>query len=211
MTDLAFAVVGAEPRAHAVAPTMTFRLRIAERTGCRVHAIALRCQIQIEPRTRRYTPLERERLYELFGEPARWGETMRPLFWTQPVLLVPGFEGEVEADLPVPCAGDLEIAWSKFFRALDGGEIPLQFLFSGTTFHSDFTVEPVPWDREAGFRLPVATWRRMVDAFFPDAEWVRLHRDTFDALHRFKGRRALPTWEAAVTALLAEAGEVEVT
>src|SRR5437667_298096 len=67
-----------------------------------------------------------------------------------------------------------------------------------------FSVEQVPWDKEATYRLPVATWREAMDAIFPDAAWIRLRRDNLDALARFKSRLALPTWDDALEALLAE-------
>ena len=44
-----------------------------------MHSIALRTQIRIEPRHRTYAPEEQARLVDLFGEPARWGETLNPL------------------------------------------------------------------------------------------------------------------------------------
>jgi hypothetical protein len=44
-----------------------------------------------------------------------------------------------------------------------------------------------------------------MDSHFAGTAWIRLARESFDALARFKARRALPTWEAAVDALCAEA------
>ena len=43
------------PDKYAVIPSMSLKLRISETTGQRVDAIALRCQIRIEPARRRYT------------------------------------------------------------------------------------------------------------------------------------------------------------
>jgi hypothetical protein len=48
-----------------------------------------------------------------------------------------------------------------------------------------------------------------MDRYFPGSAWIRLRRDSFDALHRFKGRRALPSWEHAIEALLQAADEQE--
>ncbi len=208
MTALGFAVLGARAEPYAAVPTLVLRLRITESTGERVHAIALRCQIQIEPRQRHYTAAEEERLLELFGEPPRWGETLRTVLWTHVSLMVPGFEGSREVDLPVACTYDFEITAAKYFHALDDGEIPLLLLFSGTVFtrgQTGFSVEQVPWEKEAPFRLPVAVWRELMDRYFPGSAWLRLRRETFDALHQFRGRRALPTWEEAIEALLYEA------
>jgi hypothetical protein len=208
MIDLGFAVLEASAEPFAAVPTLIFRLRITEGTGERIHAIALRCQIQIEPRQRHYAAAEQERLFELFGEPPRWGDTLKTLLWTHASLMVPGFEGSREVDLPVACTYDFEVTAAKYFHALDDGEIPLLLLFSGTVFtrgQTGFSVEPVPWEKEAPFRLPVRVWRELMDHYFPGGAWIRLRRESFDALHGFKGRRALATWDDAVEALLYEA------
>jgi len=210
MTNLSFTVLGARAEPYAAVPTLVFRLGITESTGERIHALALRCQIQIEPRHRHYTGHEEERLLELFGEPRRWGETLKTLLWTHTSTMLPGFTGSIEIDLPVACTYDFEVTGTKYFHALDDGEIPLLLLFNGTVFtrgQTGFSVEPVPWEKEAPFRLPVKIWRELMDQYFPDSAWIRLRRESFDALHRFKGRRALPTWDDTIEALIREAGE----
>ncbi len=208
MIDLGFTVLEVRAEPYAAVPTLMFRLRITEGTGERIHAIALRCQIQIEPRQRHYAAAEEERLFELFDVPPRWGETLRTLLWTHVTLMVQGFTGSQEVELPVPCTYDFEVTAAKYFHALDDGEIPLLLLFSGTVFtrgQTGFSVEPVPWEKEAPFRLPVRIWRQLMDQYFPGGAWIRLRRESFDALHGFKGRRALATWDDAVEALLHEA------
>ena len=208
MSQLTFTILGAQAEPYAAVPTLSFRLRVGEGGGMPVHAVALRCMIQIEPRRRPYSAAEEARLLELFDEPRRWGETLKPLLWTQTSLMVPGFAEVAEVALPVACTYDFEVTAAKYFQALDDGEIPLRFLFSGTVFAKQgpgFSVQPVPWEKEAAFRLPVRVWREVMDSFFPGTAWIRLRRETFDALHRFKGSRALPTWDDAVEALLAAA------
>ena len=210
MSQLTFEIVGARAEPYAVVPTLSFALRVGEASGQPIHSIALRCQIQIEPRRRPYSAAEEMRLLELFGEPKRWGDTQKTLLWTQAPLMVPGFAASTAITLPVTCTYDFEVTAAKYFQALDEGEIPLLFLFSGTVFAkngSGISVEPVPWEKEAAFRLPVRTWREVMDLYFPGSAWIRLRRESFDALHRFKGRRALPTWDDAVEALLQAAGE----
>jgi hypothetical protein len=212
MPQLTFAVLGAHAEPYAAVPTLSFSLRVGEAAGQPIHTIALRCQVQIEPRRRPYTAAEEARLLELFGEPKRWGDTLKTLLWTQASLMVPGFTESTEVALPITCTYDFEVTAAKYFQALDEGEIPLLFLFSGTIFAkngSGVTVEPVPWEKEASFRLPVKVWREVMDQYFPGSAWIRLRRESFDALHRFKGRRALPTWDDAVEALLQAAGEGE--
>jgi hypothetical protein len=185
------------------------RLRIQEATGAEIQAIALRCLIQIEPRRRHYTGREEERLVELFGEPRRWGDTLKSVLWANTSMLVPAFTGSTEVDLLMPFTYDFEVASSKYFHALDDGEIPLLLLFSGTVFAragSGFVVDQVPWHHEAQYRMPVGVWRDTMDAYFPDSAWLRVQRDTFDRLHRYKGRRAMPSWDHALAELL-DAGE----
>jgi len=212
MMKLGFSVLDARAERSAAAPTLVFRLRIHEASGERIHAIALRCQIQIDVRRRNYSPDEQARLSELFGEPERWGATLRSLVWTNTVVMVPAFEGSVEADLPVPCTYDLEVISSKYLQALDDGEVRLLFLFSGTVFartDTGYRIEPVPWDREAEFRMPVRVWRELMDRYFPGCGWIRLRRETLGALQEFKARRALLSWDDTIDALIGNAEAVE--
>lgn len=205
MTEFAFTCTGVRADPYAAGPTLVFRLRITASEGARVHALALRCQIRIEPARRGYEPTEAGALHDLFGDRSRWGSTLQPLQFAHVSLMVPSFTGETETDLVVPCTYDLDIAATRYFDALRDGEVPLLLLFSGTAFTGDggFHVEPVPWDREASFRMPVEVWRDMVEQHFPGCGWIRLPRDTMDALLAFRSRQALPSWEATVQALLA--------
>jgi hypothetical protein len=210
VTALAFEVLGARPELYAAEPTLMLRLRIIEADGGPVHAIALKCQIRIEPQRRHYDPKEETRLFELFGETPRWGDSLRPFVWTHVSTTVPRFAAATEIDLPVTCTYDFEIAASKYLHALDGGAIPLVLCFSGTVFapgESGFSATPVAWDQDAPFQLPVKAWRDTMDLYFPNSGWFRVSRDTLDALQRFKASRALPTWDQALDQLLKEAGE----
>jgi len=163
MANLSFAVTGARAERHTAAPAITFRVRIREAAGAHIHALLLRVAIRIQPRGRKYGALEQERLGDLFGAAGRWTETVRPLLWSNTTLITAAFAGEVETDLGIPCTYDMEVASAKYFNALDEGEIPLLFLFSGTVFaraENGFRVEQVPWEKEAAFRLPVQTWKK---------------------------------------------------
>ncbi|MFI6600140.1 DUF6084 family protein [Nonomuraea sp. NPDC050536] len=206
MAEVGFTCLGSRVKTHAAFPTLLFRLRITSQAD--VHAILLRCQIRVEPHLRRYSPDEAELLGDLFGDPARWGDTLKPLQFAEVAVAVPGFSGATEIDVPVPCGYDLEVAAGKYFAALDDGEIPLLMLFSGTVFAraaNGFAVAQVPWHCEARHRLPVALWRELMDRYFPGSGWLRLRRDTLRDLHRFKSARALATWDDAMEALLKEA------
>ncbi|MFG2819295.1 DUF6084 family protein [Kitasatospora sp. NPDC048365] len=205
MTELAFACTGVTTDPHAAGPTLLFRLRITAPAGTRVHALALRCQLRIEPARRGYDEAEGERLADLFGERSRWGTTLNPVQLAQVPLMVPGFTGETEVDLPVPCTYDMDVASARYLKALGGGDVPLLLLFSGTAFAGPggFQVAPVPWDREAAVRMPVAVWREAIDRHFPGCGWLRLPEDLMDALLAYRSSRALPSWEATVRELLA--------
>lgn len=205
MSEVAFQVVGSAPARYAAAPALNLRLRLEDPGGRPVESIVLRCQIRIEPQRRRYTAEEEQRLLELFGETPRWGDTLKPFLWTHVSHMVPAFTGSTEIELPVPCTYDMEIAAAKYFHALEGGEIPLILLFSGTVFargEAGLTVTQIPWNREAVHRLPVAVWREVMDLYFPGGGWMRLRRETLDALMAFKARRALGSWDDVIGALM---------
>ena len=208
MTEFSFACTGVRSDRFAAGPTLVFRLRVTAAGGARVHALALRCQIRVEPARRGYTCAEADGLTDLFGSRPHRSGTLQPVQFAQVSLMVPGFTGETETDLVVPCTYDLDVAASRYLTALTDGEIPLLMLFSGTAFTGagGFRVEPVPWDREAAFRMPVATWREMLEQHFPGCGWIRLPRDTMDALLAYRSRHALPSWEATLRALLDEDG-----
>lgn len=207
MTTVDFAVLDVRPEPYAASPSLAVRLHVAEHSGEPVHAMALRCQVRIEPRRRGYSDAEKTDLGDLFGPAARWGQTVRPLLWTQASTMVPGFSGAVEVDLPVPCSYDFDVAASKYLHALDDGDVPLSFLFSGTVFtrgRSGFCVEQIPWNLEAGYRMPVKVWRDLMDAFFPNSGWIRMDRESVERLARFRTERGLIGWDEVVAALLAE-------
>ena len=210
MAELAFDCVGARADKYAVSPSMSLVLRIAETSGQKVEAIALRCQIRIEPTRRRYSDAEAERLNDLFGDTQRWADTLKPLQFTNVSVMVPAFTGSTEVELPVMLSYDLEIGSTRYFAGLEDGEVPLLLLFSGTVFSAPdgrLQVQQVPWSKEASYRLPVGIWREAIEAHFPNSAWIRMTLQTLDALQQFKTRQALPTWDATITALLKQADD----
>ena len=208
MSELTFEVAGARAERYAAAPQLALRLRVLESSGVPVHAITLHAQIRIEPQFRRYNAAESDKLSELFGAPERYGDTLRPLLWTHVSQTVLAFEHETELDLNVPCSYDFEVAAHKYLSALEGGEIPIDVLFSGTVFvqgASGVAAELVPWSCSARYRLPVKVWRETMDAHFPNSAWLRIDREIFDELYAYKRAGGFPTWEAALARLFAEA------
>ncbi len=205
MTELRIEVLDIRAQEHAAAPHLQFRLRISESSGAVVHAIALRCQLRIEPQRRPYDDGEQEGLRDLFGTRERYDTTLKPFLWTHATALVQGFQGSADVDLPVACTYDFDVSATKYLHALKGGDVPLVLLFSGTVFTrgtTGFSVEQLSWSLEAPCRLPVAEWRRLMDLYFPGGGWIRLDHDALDALTRFRSDRGLTTWEQTLAALL---------
>jgi hypothetical protein len=210
MTELSFTCLDVQPERYAAAPTLLFRLQVNAPAEQRVRAIALRCQIRIEPQRRGYGEQEAERLLELFGERGRWGDTLKPFQFANTSTVVASFTGSTEVDVTVPCSYDMEVATGRYFHGLEDGEIPFILLFSGTVFKDGekaLWIEQVPWHTECRYRMPVEVWREMMDIHFPGSGWLRLRRDTIDALADFRATRALPTWDDAIIAVLDQAHE----
>jgi hypothetical protein len=205
--EVTFAVLEVTAEPYAVTPILTARIGITADGDEPVHAIALRCQVRVEPLRRGYTDDEAAGLLDLFGPRERWGTTQHNFLWQHSSTMVPGFTGATQIDLPLECTYDFEVTAAKYFHALRDGAIPLQFLFSGTVFakgQNNFSVRQVPWDREDHYDLPVSAWRDLMQLHYPNTGWLRLNRDTLDALAQFKSTRGLLGFDDAVTSLLAE-------
>ena len=212
MPDLQLTIAGAEVVQYAAAPLLAFKLRIVNQpAGEVIHTLALRTQIQLEVSRRKYDPAEQERLRDLFGEPGRWGQTLRTMLWTHANVMVPRFAGSTVADLPVPCSFDFNVAATKYFHGVTSGDLPLCFQFSGTVFYQGaddaMQVAPISWDKEAKFRLPVKAWKDLMEMYYPNSAWLSLHRDTFEKLYQFKVREGITTWEEALERALSALSE----
>ncbi len=207
MPDLSFQIEKAEAQRFTVAPTLLFKLRMTNSiAGETVHSVALRCQIQLEVTRRQYSADDQKKLRDLFGEPDRWGTTLKTMLWTHASVVAPAFEDTAVVDVPVPCTFDFNVAATKYFQGLSEGEVPLSFLFSGTVFYADSSgalqVAPIPWDKEARFRLPVKSWQEMMDIYYPNTAWLCLRRDVFQRIYDYKVEHGIATWEQALERLL---------
>ena len=210
MSDYEFSVLDVFADPYAAAPQLTARLRIEAATARRIHAIALRCQIRIEPQRRPYDHAEAESLFGLFGERERWPDTLKPFRWMQCNATVQGFVGSTDVDLVLPCTYDFDVIGSRYLHALDAGPVPLDLLFSGTVFirtADGFEVAPVPWDCEAHYHMPVAVWRDMIASYFPHTGWLRLDHDVHKRLADYRARRGLTSWDETVEMLLGAESE----
>ncbi len=208
MPDLNFKIEDAQAVPYAASPLLSFKLR-ATNAGWEeaVHTVVLRVQIQLEVTRRHYSADEQAKLMDLFGEPERWGRTLRNLLWTHAIVVVPPFAKETVVDLQVPCTFDFNVAATKYFHGLTDGDLPLNFLFSGTVFYpspdGQLQVSPISWDKETKFRLPLKVWKDVIDHYYPNSAWLYLRRDVFDRLYQYKVRHGIPTWEQVIERVLA--------
>jgi len=215
MAELRFRVGDIGAMSYAAIPTIAAQLHISNVPAeQRVHSVSLNCQVQVEPLGRAYTAIEEARLLDLFGERERWARTMKPMLWTNTVIKVPGFSSETVVDIALPCTLDFDVAATKYFYGLEAGRISVSALFSGTVFYvgedGTMQVAPIPWDCEAKFHVPVAAWRAAIDAHYPNAVWMRLPKESFDRLYRYKVARGIPMWAQLLDQLIDGAERAEV-
>ena len=207
MPNLDFKVLGVEAAQRGLLPLLHFKIDVVNKSPTdRIESIMLQVQIQIQSPRRAYNAIEKEKLRELFGKPEDWSQTLRTRLWTHANATVRSFTDHTEAILPVPCTFDLNVAASKYFYALEEGEVPLLFLFSGTIFYSgtngQLQIERISWEKEAEYRMPIAIWRELMDRHYPNSAWISLDRDTFDRLYEFKRQHGFATWEKMMEQLL---------
>ena len=107
----------------------------------------------------------------------------------------------------MPCTYDFEVAAARYFQALGDGEVPLEFLFSGTVFYAGrrgaLQTAQIAWDKEAEFRLPVSRrGSETMDRYFPGTAWLRLRPRALDRLAAYRAAHTLASWDATIDALL---------
>ena len=207
MPDLDFVVESAEPLPHSVSPHLIFKIGVANKlVEEQIQNVLLQCQIRIETVKRQYSDEEKANLFELYGEPERWGDTLTSLLWTHASATVRPFSESTTIELPVPCTFDFNVAATKYFNGLDEGHIPVCLLFSGTVFYRDesggLQIAQISWEKEASFHLPVSVWKLMMDHYYPNSAWLNIRRDVFEKLQDYKARNAVSSWEQAFETLL---------
>jgi hypothetical protein len=136
MLSLSFQIDSVEAMRFSAAPEIGLQVRISNSdSGVQIQSILLQCQVQIEPALRKYTQEEQRALKDLFGETERWGRTVHSLLWTNASVVVPAFERETVASVPLPCTFDFNVAVTKYFYGLKNGSVPATVLFSGSAFY----------------------------------------------------------------------------
>jgi len=211
MPELAFEVTGVNAAVRGLVPLLHFKLAITNQPpNEQVQSVILQAQIQIQAPQRAYSPNEKEKLFELFGEPEQWGQTLRNKLWAHTNTTVPAFQGSAEATLSVPCSYDLNLAGTKYFFAIEQDDIPLLFLFSGTIFYAGadgrLQVQRISWEKECVYHMHVQVWKDVMERHYPNTRWHYLQRDVFERLCQFKRRSGVTSWEQAIEKLLAKAG-----
>jgi hypothetical protein len=215
MPDLSFSIASAEAKRFAAVPTLAFQLTAAQPTGGPpIENVLLHSQIQIDTTRRRYSPAEQSALHDLFGDVGSWSRTLRTMHWMHVDNLVPAFDERITVELAVPCTFDFNVAATKYFHALEEGEVPLTFLFSGTIFYraddGGLQATRISWTKESQYRLSTDVWRNMMDAYYPNTAWLCLDRDVFEKLAEFKRSRGLPTFERVLEELLPANASVDI-
>jgi hypothetical protein len=209
MPDLDFKIVGVEAAQRGLLPLLHFKIDIINKSPAeKIQSIMLQAQIQIQSPQRSYNVAEKEKLRELFGKPEDWRQTLRNKLWAHSNTVVRQFTDHTEAVLPVPCTFDLNVAATKYFYALEEGEVSLLFLWSGTVFYSApdarLQIQQISWEKECTWQMPIATWREMMDRHYPNSAFVWIEREMFDRLYEFKRRNGFATWEQVMERLLAK-------
>ena len=212
MPELNFEITGVEAATAGLSPLLNFQLRITNTPPSEtIQAVLLRAQIQILSPARCYTPQEKEKLRELFGQAADWGRTLRNRLWMHTQATVGEFAGGVSTLLAVPCSYDLNLAITKYFYALEEGTVAVLFLFSGSVFFATegrLLVQQIPWSKECTYRLPVQVWRQLMESHYPNSAWLYLNREVFERLYAYKRQHGLVSWEQTIERLLPAVHEV---
>ncbi len=125
MSEVTFAVLDVAPEPYAVTPILMARVGIAADGDDPIHAIALRCQVRIDPMRRGYSDDEAAGLLDLFGPRERWATTQHTFLWLHTTAMVQGFTGTAQVNLPLECAYDFEVAAAKYMHALRRRQHPV--------------------------------------------------------------------------------------
>jgi hypothetical protein len=211
MAELRFAIEGARAVPLAASPQLALDVSLRSVPARRIESVLLRCAVRLETAARAHDSAEQARLAGLFGPPEQWSRSSRSLLWAQTTCVLSSFVESARCELLLPCSYDLAAAASAYLQRVHDGIVPISAQFSGTVFHrtqAGLQVEPIAWDREAGFQLPVALFHAVIDQHFPDTGVLGLRRDLYQRLDRYRVARGLPSWEHAVEELLAGSEEV---
>ena len=207
--ELGLDLLGIEAETFAATPTLNLRIGLRRLDGGPVQCVLLTTTVTIAAARRSYDDVERERLAGVFGEQDGREREPHGLTWGRIGATVPTFRGRTEVTLALPCGHDMQVAADRYLHALRGGDVPLDLTFNGTVFYPGedgrLRTAQIPWHHEAAGRLPLRTWRELMDRYYGSARWLRLDDDCFGRLAAYRARRAHPSFDAAVDELLRRA------
>lgn len=189
----------------AALPHISLGVRVtAQPEGTGLRGVTLHTQVQIEPAARAYTAVERERLRELFGDEIQWPGSLRSVVWTRVTTQLGAFQRTCVAEVELPCGADLELVANKYCFGIEGGEVPLRLLFSGSILYGDpqLQITPIGLDSELSLRLPLSLLREAIAQQHTQQMLIGLRRDVFERLYRYRRLHSLPNWEHVVERLL---------
>jgi hypothetical protein len=63
-------------------------------------------------------------------------------------------------------------------------------------------VGQISWTKEIKYRLPVQTWKAMMELYYANSKWLCLRSDVFDRLYEYKVKNAIPTWEQTLERII---------
>src|SRR5262249_13403361 len=122
MPELAFRVAGASVAEGSVIPAVAIQLEIVNGAAPEtIQSILLRSQVHIEAPRRRYSKTEERGLKDLFGEPAQWSRSLKPLLWVNATNVVGSFDRSIVIDVTLPCTTEFHASVSGYFDALEDG------------------------------------------------------------------------------------------
>lgn len=211
--ELRFQAVDVAIADRSATPAIALRIELSNAVPQEtIHSILLRSQVQIEAPRRRYSPREQAELKELFGDPAEWGRTLKPVVWANATNVVGSFDRSVVVDVMLPCTMDLYAAVGAYFGALEDGTVPLTSLFSGTIFYQPaghaLQAAPISWNAEARFAFPVALWKECVERHYANTVWLPIRRDIYELLRKRKADLGLATFDDVLERSITGAAEV---
>ena len=210
VAELAFDCIGRAADPYAAVPTLVFRLRITETSGPAVHAIALRCQIRIEPQPPRYADGEAELLGDLFGDPDRWGDTLKPLQFADGLRHGARLH---RSDRDRPAGAVLATTWRSRRASTSPRWTTARSRCSCCSAARSSPGRATASRRarcrgtsEARYRCRWRCGGRLMDRYFPGSGWLRLRRDTLARLQRFKSDKRSRDLGRRIVELLARGG-----
>ena len=178
-----------------------------------MRSILLDVQVQIAARRRSLRRGGEGRAAELFGDPGDGRRRCGPAVAAHDAGRPPASRARRSSSFACPCTYDFEVTATKYFQALGDGEVPLEFLFSGTAFYAAGDGRSGGADRlgqgsgvpAAGVASGAGRWTTTSPAAPGCAS-----SGTLRAALRVPGAEHAPGWEQIVDSLLRREGEPSV-